>query len=360
MMRDVIRHGTGRGGAQARAHGPVRQDRHHQRTDRCLVRRVSTPISSTISWVGFDKLKPMGHTETGAHAALPMWIDFMGTRARRQARGDPPKRPDDIVTVQIDPETGQRALGGGGIPEIFRPGQRADGGRGATFGQARTRATRFSSCSGPWRGPSRIVAFINHRRRHGQCPQTSSAAPAHGAGCGASDGRTGHPRFPGRQAEGGSSYGNRCAPSRPAEEQRDRGCAGRTPAAVRGRGTAGRAADMRRGCLAGDAICWPISGRAWSGDVLSGLADAHSDIQLHVFAEHSECFDLFLQVRGFLSRSSSGVIALREGHRFYPAFRFVAGEHRFEATLFSGYRNSRGAAQSGGWRADGSVPTRPG
>ena len=32
-----------------------------------------------------------------------------------------PPRPADLVTVNIDPETGQRALDGGGIPETFRP-----------------------------------------------------------------------------------------------------------------------------------------------------------------------------------------------------------------------------------------------
>ncbi|ROO30150.1 hypothetical protein [Salinisphaera orenii] len=70
------------------------------------------------------------------------------------------------------------------------------------------------------------------------------------------------------------------------------------------------------------------------GDVLSGLADAHSDIQLHVFAEQSEAFDLFLQGQGIPYEIVDRRYRFAEGHRFYPAFRFVAGEHRFEATLF--------------------------
>lgn len=72
------------------------------------------------------------------------------------------------------------------------------------------------------------------------------------------------------------------------------------------------------------------------GDVLSGLADAHSDIQLHVFAEHSESFDFFLQAQGIPFEIVERRYRVgREGHRFYPAFRFVAGEHAFEATLFA-------------------------
>lgn len=71
------------------------------------------------------------------------------------------------------------------------------------------------------------------------------------------------------------------------------------------------------------------------GDVLSGLADAHSDIQLHVFAEHSESFDFFLERQGIPFEIVERRYRVgRDAHRFYPAFRFVAGEHGFEATLF--------------------------
>ncbi|MES1926358.1 hypothetical protein T31B1_13589 [Salinisphaera sp. T31B1] len=72
------------------------------------------------------------------------------------------------------------------------------------------------------------------------------------------------------------------------------------------------------------------------GDVLSGLADDHSDIQLHVFAEQSEAFDLFLQGQGIPFEIVERRYRVgRDAHRFYPAFRFAAGEHGFEATLFA-------------------------
>lgn len=72
------------------------------------------------------------------------------------------------------------------------------------------------------------------------------------------------------------------------------------------------------------------------GDVLSGLATAASDIQLHVFADHSESFDLFLAARRIPFDMVERRFRFADGHRFYPAFRFVAGEHRFEAALFPG------------------------
>lgn len=70
------------------------------------------------------------------------------------------------------------------------------------------------------------------------------------------------------------------------------------------------------------------------GDVLSGLANEHSDIQLHVFAEQSETFDLFLARQGIPFEIVERRYRFADGHRFFPAFRFTAGEHDFEATLF--------------------------
>lgn len=93
-------------------------------------------------------------------------------------------------------------------------------------------------------------------------------------------------------------------------------------------------ADMRRAALSAMRLLADFKPRL-VGDVLSGLANAHSDIQLHVFAEYSESFDLFLESRGIPFEIVERRYRYPEGHRFLPAFRFVAGEHRFEAALFS-------------------------
>ena len=74
-----------------------------------------------IAWVGFDSNAKLGHGEVGGRAALPAWVDYM--RVALQGIPDvPPQMPDDMVTVRIDPETGQRASTGDpdSIFEVFR------------------------------------------------------------------------------------------------------------------------------------------------------------------------------------------------------------------------------------------------
>ena len=56
-------------------------------------------------WVGQDTYVSLGNRETGARAALPIWIDFM-----KGVIADSPPRyfdiPDDVVSVRIDSHTG--------------------------------------------------------------------------------------------------------------------------------------------------------------------------------------------------------------------------------------------------------------
>ena len=75
----------------------------------------------TVAWVGFDDPTPLGEKEFGATTAMPIWMNFMESMA-----GVLPKRPvaqpAGLVTVLIDPGSGERAAAGdfGGIYEIFR------------------------------------------------------------------------------------------------------------------------------------------------------------------------------------------------------------------------------------------------
>jgi len=66
------------------------------------------PDLVTTVWTGFDQLKPLGSRETGSSAALPIWIDYM----KVALAGKPEKqlqRPDGLVTMKINAETGQAA-----------------------------------------------------------------------------------------------------------------------------------------------------------------------------------------------------------------------------------------------------------
>lgn len=93
-------------------------------------------------------------------------------------------------------------------------------------------------------------------------------------------------------------------------------------------------ADMRQSALDAMEMMAEFQPRL-VGDVLSGLADAHSVICLHVFADHPESFDLFLAARGIPFEIVDRRYRVAEGYRYYPTFCFVAGEYCFEATLFS-------------------------
>lgn len=71
------------------------------------------------------------------------------------------------------------------------------------------------------------------------------------------------------------------------------------------------------------------------GDVLSGLVTEYTDVQLHVFAEASESFDLFLQEQGIpFDLVERRFRYSRGAYHYYPVFRFTAGGVGFEAVLF--------------------------
>jgi penicillin-binding protein 1A len=60
----------------------------------------------TIAWVGFDNPQPLGSHETGAIAALPMWMHFMGAALKGQPE-TPLIQPSGIVSVRINEKTGR-------------------------------------------------------------------------------------------------------------------------------------------------------------------------------------------------------------------------------------------------------------
>jgi penicillin-binding protein 1A len=69
-------------------------------------------------WVGFDEKKSLGEGETGARAALPVWIDFMkGAMAGQPAAKF--TRPAKVVYVPIDRRTGLRATVDSSCPATF-------------------------------------------------------------------------------------------------------------------------------------------------------------------------------------------------------------------------------------------------
>ncbi|MEJ2572909.1 MAG: penicillin-binding protein 1A [Gammaproteobacteria bacterium] len=104
MMRDVIRHGTGRK-ARVLGRNDIAGKTGTTNDQRDAWFAGFNPEVVTVAWVGFDDTHTLGYAETGARAALPMWIDYM-----RAALRDIPdhsfERPPGLVTVRIDPKTG--------------------------------------------------------------------------------------------------------------------------------------------------------------------------------------------------------------------------------------------------------------
>lgn len=120
MMQDVIRHGTGR---QALALGrndlAGKTGTTNEQRDAWFT--GYNHALATTTWLGFDSPRPLGNSETGARAALPMWIEFMA-EALQGVPQLPLQQPPGVVTARIDPETGEFTSGANpdAIFEVFR------------------------------------------------------------------------------------------------------------------------------------------------------------------------------------------------------------------------------------------------
>jgi penicillin-binding protein 1A len=133
MMQDVIRQGTGRRALQLGRNDLAGKTGTTNEQQDAWFSGFNNDVITTV-WVGFDNPQPLGNSETGARAALPMWIDYM----REALRGRPEatmKQPEGMVSARIDAATGQftTADNPNAIFEIFRvedvpqPGATASG-----------------------------------------------------------------------------------------------------------------------------------------------------------------------------------------------------------------------------------------
>lgn len=107
ILQDVVLQGTGRRAMQlGRKDLAGKTGTTNDQRDAWFNGYNPDLVSTT--WIGFDQLKPLGSKETGSSAALPVWIDFM----KVALAGKPEKqltRPDGLVTMKINAETGEAA-----------------------------------------------------------------------------------------------------------------------------------------------------------------------------------------------------------------------------------------------------------
>lgn len=113
LMHDVVRYGTGaRVNALRRGDLSGKTGTTNDNVDAWFAGYHPTLVS--VAWIGFDQPKKLGRHETGARAALPIWMGYMGDMLKGvpEMGADP---PDGVVTVKIDPATGMQS------PEIGQP-----------------------------------------------------------------------------------------------------------------------------------------------------------------------------------------------------------------------------------------------
>ncbi|MBN9452630.1 MAG: penicillin-binding protein 1A [Bosea sp.] len=72
-------------------------------------------------YMGFDKPKSLGTSATAGQYAAPIFRDFMSV-ALKEKPATPFRVPAGIKLIRVDPRTGMRAGGEGGILEAFKPG----------------------------------------------------------------------------------------------------------------------------------------------------------------------------------------------------------------------------------------------
>jgi penicillin-binding protein 1A len=103
MLEGVIQHGTGAAAASLDWPLAGKTGTMDDNTDAWFV--GFDPGITVGVWVGYDEKKSIGYNETGAQAALPIWIDVMRAYiAKNGKRADPPnfEAPDNIVFVTLD------------------------------------------------------------------------------------------------------------------------------------------------------------------------------------------------------------------------------------------------------------------
>jgi penicillin-binding protein 1A len=97
MLREVVLHGTGVAAAKMPFPVAGKTGTTNDFTDAWFV--GFAPATTCGVWVGFDEKKTLGAKETGARAALPIWMNFMNVAMAGKDAGQFHAAPDVPVTT---------------------------------------------------------------------------------------------------------------------------------------------------------------------------------------------------------------------------------------------------------------------
>ena len=129
LLRGVVQRGTGASAASLNWPLAGKTGTVDDNTDAWFI--GFDPDITVGVWVGLDEKKPLGGNETGAVAALPIWMDFMKAYIDGRDRSNPPtfEAPANIVFLSVDQSTGAVLPQGsaGGVYEAFIAGTQPGG-----------------------------------------------------------------------------------------------------------------------------------------------------------------------------------------------------------------------------------------
>ncbi len=107
MLEDVVKYGTARKASAMKRIIAGKTGTTNDFKDAWFI-GYTAELTAAV-WVGFDDLRQLGNKETGARAALPIWMSFMDETLPAVTPGSEGKSfpvPEGIVTAVIDPLTG--------------------------------------------------------------------------------------------------------------------------------------------------------------------------------------------------------------------------------------------------------------
>ena len=127
MLQGVVQEGTGK--QARRLNMPVAGKTGTTNDFRDALFAGFSPAVTAGVWVGMDDFTSLGNLETGARAALPIWIDFMAATRRPGEAALYFDIPNNMRKIPMDPVTGRAVTEGnkGAVKALFISGTEPDG-----------------------------------------------------------------------------------------------------------------------------------------------------------------------------------------------------------------------------------------